>query len=234
MQDKLERLIRLVYKKYKADHRKIEEPHPDEEILVCFLEGRISEDENVLLKTHLISCDSCMEKLLIHNDLNAMEIKELPQELLERVKNLVKPEQNFSFLEIALRLKEKALEILHTTGDILVGQELVPAPVLRSRQIKDFKDEVTILKDFQDIRVEVKIENKGAKVFNLTIMAKEKETQKVIKDLRVTLIKDDLELESYLTDSGRVTFEHVLLGKYTVAISTLENKLASILLDIKV
>jgi hypothetical protein len=41
-------------------------------------------------------------------------------------------------------------------------------------------------------------------------------------------------MESSLSDSGKVIFEHVLLGKYTVEISTLDKKLAGILLDIKV
>jgi hypothetical protein len=56
----------------------------------------------------------------------------------------------------------------------------------------------------------------------------------LIKDLRVTLIRDDTELESYLSDSGKVVFEHVLLGKYMVEISNIENKLAMIEIDIKV
>jgi hypothetical protein len=161
-------------------------------------------------------------------------MKEVPLELLGRVKGLFDSQSETAPLEIALRLKEKLLEILNTTGDILVGRELVPAPVLRTRSIKNFKDEVTILKDFKDIRVEVRIENKGAGAFNLIVTAKQKLDLKIIKDLRVTLLKDDLELESYLTGSGSVTFEHVLLGRYKVEISTLENKLASVLLDIKV
>jgi hypothetical protein len=65
------------------------------------------------------------------------------------------------------------------------------------------------------------------------VLVKEKESQKVIKDLRVTLLREDLELESYLNDFGKVVFENVLLGKYTVEISTLESKLASVLLEIK-
>jgi len=233
MQNKLERFIKLVYKQWRLDQLRISEPHPDEETFVCFLEGRLSEDEGARIKSHLISCDSCAESLLLQARLKVSEEQEVPEQLLERAKNLVKPEDKSLILEIILKLKEEALEILSTTGDILVGQELVPAPILRSRKIKDFKDEVTILKDFQDIRVELKLENKGVEFFNVTVIVKEKETQKIIKDLRVTLIKDDLELESYLNDTGSVIFEHVLLGKYTVEISTHENKLASILLDIK-
>lgn len=232
MQDKLERLVKFVYKRYKAG-LKTPESHPDVEDIVCFLENRLSPEESESMKEHLISCANCAEIIAIQMKLRPTEIKAVPQELLSRVKGLLKVEDKISVLEIFLRLKEKALEILNTSGDILVGQELVPAPVLRSRSIKDFKDEVTILKDFKDIRVELKIENKQGQAFRLTVMLKEKDTQRILKDLRVTLIQDDLELESYLTDSGRASFEHVLLGKYTVEISTLENKIAFILLDIK-
>lgn len=224
----------MVYKKWRPGAGKIQGMHPDEEALVCFLEGRLSKEENERIKAHLLSCDNCAEAVALNLGMETAEIKEVPAELLGRVKDLLDAQNRPSVLEIVLRFKGKLLEILNTTGDILVGQEFIPAPVLRSRSIKDFKDEVTILKDIQGVRVEVKIENKGAGIFNLMVMVKQKQTQKIIKDLRVALLKDDLELESYLTDTGSVTFEHVLLGKYRVEISTLENKLASILLDIKV
>jgi len=233
MQDKLERLVRIVYKKWKLGQPRIKEAHPDEETFVCFLEGRLTGEEAARIKNHLISCDSCAEILAIQAKLKTDESRDIPSELIGRIKNLV-PEQKSSVLEILLKLKEKFLEILDTNGDVLVGREFMPAPILRGHKIKDFKDEVTILKDFKNLRIEVKIENKSAGVFNLTVIAKEKETQKMIKDLRITLMKEDLELESYLADSGRVTFEHVLLGKYTVEISSTENKLASVLVDIRI
>lgn len=243
MQNKLERLIKMVYKKYKSDHLQTHRSHPDDESMACFLEGRLSQEENEQIKLHLISCDRCAQAFVIQIRLNStlqakggMSVVEgitLPLELIERIKNLIIEEEKTAVLEILLVIKERALELLNTTGDVIVGQELMPASVLRSRQIKDFKDEVNILKDFQDIRVEIKIENKHGQSFALTILVKEKQTSRIIKDLRVTLLKDDLELESYLTDRGSVTFGHVLIGKYKVQISTVEKKVASILLDIR-
>jgi hypothetical protein len=233
MQDKFERIIKMVYRDWKQSEQKKDAKHPDEETLACFIEGRLSQEENERIKGHLINCDGCMDALMVSLKVQETQAEEPPPELIARVKDMLGPGLKTAILEIILRLKEKALEIINTTGDVLVGQELVPAPVLRSRSIKDFKDEVTILKDFNDIRTEVKIENKGGNVFNLTVLVKHKLTQKIIKDLRVSLVKDDLELESYLTDSGSVTFEHVLLGKYTVEISTVDSNLASILIDIK-
>lgn len=234
MQNKLEKLIKAVYKEWKRDRLPSQESHPDEETLVCFLENRLSPEQSHSIKEHLISCDGCAQVFALQLKLEPTEVKVVPQELVARVKNLVTSCKNTPVLEIFLQVKERLLEILNTTGDVLVGQELVPAPVLRSRQIKEFRDEVTILKNFEDIRVEIKIENKPGKTFNLIVLVKEKKTLKVIKDLRVTLIKDDIELESYLTDSGKVIFEHVLLGRYTVEISSVEKRLASILLDIKI
>lgn len=233
MQDKLERLIKMAYKNWKKDQAKADDMHPDEEALACFLEGRLSKKEAEQIKLHLLSCDTCTEALAVNLKTELVLAKDVPEELLGRVKGMLAGGDKPSILEIVLRCKEKLLELVSTTGDILVGQELVPASVLRSRKMQDFKDEVTILRDFKDIRVEVKVENKAKGAFNLIIKVKQKETQKIIKDLRVTILKDDVELESYLTDLGSVTFEHLLLGSYTIEVVSTEDKLASILLDIK-
>ncbi len=233
MQDKAEKLIKLVYRRWKAESFHGTSEHPDEEALACFMEGKLTEVEADLIKEHLISCEACAEVLALNLTLEGKEMKEVPEEILKRIKGLLVSSDESCVLEIILSMKEKLLEMINTTGDVLVGLELVPAPILRSRSIKDFKDEVTILKDFKDIRVEARIENKGGKVFNLNILIRRKQTQETIKDLRVALIKEGLELESYITDSGTVIFEHVSIGKYTVEISTVENKVATILLDMR-
>lgn len=233
MPNHLEKLIKVVYKKWRQESLKAYQTHPDEEDYACFLEGRLPKEENERLKLHLLSCETCAQNFIVSLKLKPALVKNVPGEILKRMKDLVVPEDKLSALEIIILLKEKALEVLHATGDILLGQEFVPAPVLRSRKIKDFKDEVTILKDFKDIRVELKIENKGAQAFDLMVMVKDRQAHNLIKDLRVTLLKDDLELESYLTASDRVIFEHMLTGKYTVEISNPESRIASILLDIK-
>ncbi len=223
----------MVYKRWKSEQPRGTEPHPDEEALACFVEGRLSSEESERIKTHLLGCDYCVRILTIQAKLDEIQELKVPEELLRQVKGLVKERDEQFTLEMIFRLKDNLLELLKTTGDVLIGHELVPSPVLRSRQIKDFKDEVVILKDVKDIRLELKLENKQGKAFNLVVWAREKDTQKEITDLRIALFKDDFELESYHSDSGRVIFENVLLGRYIVEISSIEDKLASVLLDIK-
>lgn len=232
MQDNIERLIELVYKKWKSGKQKEFQTHPDEEELTCLLEDRLSLPEAQEIISHILSCNRCAEIIATQSKIEDRLDRDIPREFLEYAQGLIKEEEKIPLLEIFLSLKEKAIELLNTTGDVLVGLELVPAPVLRSRSIKDFKDEITVLKDLKNISVEVKIENKAGKAFNLTINAKEKNTRKVLKDIRVSLLKEDLELESYVSDSGSVTFEHVLLGSYRLEIATINEKLGSVLLEI--
>lgn len=233
MAEKIERLIKAVYRNWKSVRLKRETAHPDEETLVCFIEGRLPARESRHLEEHLLGCARCIELLAAQISLEPQPELNLPRELLERMRSLVPASDEASFLEVVLKLGQKAIEILGTTGDVLVGFEFVPAPVLRSRRIKDFKDEVSIVKDFADIRVEIKIENRQGNAFDLMVFAKDKQTQHIIRDLRITLLKGDLELESYLTSTHKVVFEHVSAGQYTVEISAVDKKVASVLLDVR-
>jgi hypothetical protein len=236
MQEKMEKLIRVVYRKWKTGQPVALREHPDEESLVCLAEGKLSAREAEGVKSHLVICDSCSRNFSTYAKLRFLPEGQLevPAELTERLKDLLSQSLGNPVLEIFLRFKEKILELVSTTGDVLVGQELVPAPLLRARKIRNFKDEINIFKDFEGIRVEIRIEKKTTGDFNLAVLAREKQSQRVLRDVRITLIKDGLELESCLSDSGGVTFENILLGKYRIEISDIEKRLASIILDVRV
>jgi len=231
---KFEKLIKIVYEKWKAKLPRSREAHPDEEDFSAFIQNQLSFQEAARIKNHILSCEECAQILTVSLKLQSAPEIEPPAKLLEACRDLISNAISSRTLEIILVVKEKLLNLLNTSGDVLVGQELVPAAVLRSRKIKDFKDEITILKDFGDIRIEVKITAKAGVNFDLQLIIKDKSTQELKKDLRVSLIKGDVELESYLAESGKVIFEHVLLGHYTVEISSLRDKVASVLIDIKV
>jgi len=233
MADKFEALIKKVYQGWKKG-LEVTDNHPDEEAMACFIDGRLTHEENEQIQAHLVTCDNCAQILSLSLSAERFEgLKEAPKELLEKAQDILKLKDRLPVFEVILRLKENMLEIIKANGDILLGQELIPAPVLRSRKIKDFKDEVTILKDFKDIRVEVRVDNKDGKYFNVMIKAKHRYGEHLLKDLRVTLIKEGVELESYLSDTGSVSFEHVLLGKYHLELTSVSDKLASVVLDVK-
>lgn len=228
----LEKITGIIYRERKSLKSTKLQEHSNEESLACFLEDKLSAADKDAVIKHLLSCDSCAEYLSVQLKIQPHLSLDVPVPLLEKVKKIVNQEAGGILLEIFLKLKDKAMEIIQTTGDVLVGQELIPAPVLRSRQVNEFKEEVCILKDLQQIRVLAKIQNKDNKKFNLTVSVKDKQSQKIPQDLRITLIKDGVELESYLTDSGSSYFENILPGDYAVEISRQGQKEA--LIDLKV
>jgi hypothetical protein len=235
MFNNFEKICRLIYRERKNSKGFTARSHPDEESLACFLEAKLPKEENNLVLKHLLVCDQCSEYLSTQLKIQPHLILEVPAVLLEKVNKLVSQSMAENLFEIFLRLKEKTMEIIQTSGDVLVGQELIPAPILRSRKIEEFKDEVSILKDLQQIRILTKIQNKDTKSFNLTVTVKDKIGQKNYKDLRIALIKDGIELESYITDSsGSSLFENILPGEYTVEISRQDQKAATIDLKVKV
>lgn len=235
MKHKLEDLIRIAYHSWKDGLGKIDNVHISEEELACLIEGRLSAEEAQNIEQHLLCCDTCMRLFALSIELQKIEPKEVPQALLERVKKLTQDSINGEgLLEIVLRLKGRMFELLSSTGDILVGDEFLPVPVLRSRSIRDFRDRVIILKDLKDIRIEIKVESKRDEEFNLHVLVKEKYSQKPLKDVRISLSRDDQELESYVVDAGSIIFEHLLAGRYNVAISRPDADIVSVTVEIKI
>jgi hypothetical protein len=234
MTNYLEQITKIIYREWKAAKRFAGQEHPSEEELVCLLENTLKPADKRLVQKHLLKCDLCAEYLATQLKIQPHLSLDLPAGLLEQVERLVNEGARENLLEICLKLKEKALEIIQTTGDVLFGQELVPAPVLRSRKISEFKEEISILKDLQKIRVLAKIQNKTTQSFNLTITVTDKQAKKADKSLRVTLIKDGLELESYVNESGSSFFENIQPGNYSVEVSRQEERVAVIDLQVKV
>ncbi|MDD5505294.1 MAG: hypothetical protein PHR73_00860 [Candidatus Omnitrophica bacterium] len=227
-----EKIIRIVYREWKGTARLSGDEHPDEEDLVCFLEHRLVQADRDLIQGHLLRCNKCAEYLNTQLKIEPHLSKDIPAHLLEKARKMIGSDAKENILEIILKLKDKAWEIIQTSGDVLVGQELIPAPVLRSRQINEFKEELSILKDLEEVRVLAKVESKGGKIFSLSINVKDKQGKRLDKDLRITLIKDEVELESYAFDAGSSVFEKILPGNYRVEI-TREARLAAAI-DLKV
>ncbi|RJP29123.1 MAG: hypothetical protein C4533_04805 [Candidatus Omnitrophota bacterium] len=234
MQAKNELFIKHIFRNWKKKIKLVQDSaHPDEESLACFLDNKLSHDDKEKLKAHVLNCSDCLELLVTLNKLRNPEAKDAPAALLEGVKSMASAGLKDLMMDIALAFRGQIIELLHSSGDILLGQELVSASVLRSRKINNFRDEIIILKDFDRLRVELKIDNKRNNKFQVQVTMKDKDSQKLVKELRVTLLKDDLTLESYIGSSGVVVFEEVMLGKYRLEITSDEKAMATIVLDIK-
>jgi hypothetical protein len=207
--------------------------HPGEEEIACFLEGKLNKKDAGSLKEHLMSCDACVRLIAAELSAYPSEEVDIPGAVLERARALVPDNTAMPALEIILRIRDFGFEIVKTTGDVLFDREFIPAAILRSRNIIDFKDEVVVIKDFPAGRVEVKVQAGSAGAFHLLVISKDKKTQKPLQDLRVTLCRDDIELESRITDMGKAVFEQVTAGRYSLEISGLKRAVARVVIEVR-
>lgn len=230
MADKFEKLLKIIYGRWKKDCTNTKGAHPDEESVACFLDNKLSQQESEAIKKHILECVLCAQRLSLGLRISEAADKQVSSEVLAKVSDLV---NGVDSLAVYLRLKDRIFEVLSVAGDILVGRSSVAQPALRSPKGGSFKNEIVISKSFADIKVQIKIESKGKRVFSITVFMRAN-TSRVLQDgIRVALLKDNTELESYLARNAKVVFEDVPLGRYTVEISTADKKNPSILIDIR-
>ena len=214
MQGDIEKVISRVYKIWKEKFPQPAGNCPDEETLACFLEGRLPSQESQQLKNHIITCEQC-------------------QEIIRLVSAGATEKSEPVLLEIILAFKDKVIDLIRTSGDVLYGQEFAPLPVLRSRNIKDFGQEVIIVEDIGNIKAEIEIENKANYIARITVKLTDINTGKPSEGLRVSLIYAEREVESYIAEAGQAVFDNILADNYSLEISSPELIIGKILLEIK-
>ena len=232
--DKFEHLIKKTLRENKeAD--KVVGKCLSEEQFACFIEEKFSASEREGVEKHLFSCRQCRDvlrdQLLVIKTMPQQETLTAPEKAIERAKGLVTEEVGANILDIVLSIKETALEIIRTTGDILRGPELIPLAVLRGREKEDTSDEVRVVKRFQEVLADVQIEKKKSHSTDLIIRLTEKATKKKVHGIRVTLVRGNREIESCLVEDGKAKFEEVKTGNYRVILAREDKKIGIITLS---
>ena len=166
--------------------------------------------------------------------LKVEELGPVPDYLVESAKDLLAERRGVKFLDIAVTVVGEFVQGLKTTGDILsgVGQDLQYAGAMRSD--KDEKvSRIAVRKVIEDVCVEVDISRASGELSNVVLKVTDNVRKTPRIDLRVTLIRDDIELESYVTEGGTRSFENVHPGKYVLQISDMKRILGIVSLEIK-
>lgn len=227
-----ERIIKKIYHSYRRTHSQKCTSCPDQEALACFLEGKSSKPEAEAMQEHIISCNNCSEITSLFYQ-KVKDKKQVPELMIEKVKALLGEGGATNVIEIILALKGKALQIIKTSCDIILENEIMPLPILRSRSISELFEEIILIKELENIKITIEFHKREEDKVRLMLRFIDKIGNKNVTDLRVALFKDNKELESYDAASAEVIFEKVSFGRYSVQISRKENKLGVINLEIK-
>ncbi|MFH1577973.1 MAG: hypothetical protein ABIC18_02760 [Candidatus Omnitrophota bacterium] len=229
---RIEEVIKMIYGQYREKHNQPASHCPDEGALACFSEGKLSGNDSENIQKHLVTCSRCCEIVALFFQ-RPQDQHEVPEPLIQKIKGLIKEGSVPKILEIALALKKTALQILNTTGDVILDNEIVPLPVLRSRQISEFSESIKLLKEFEDIKITIQIQKQGDDKIRISLSLVNKANFEPLADLRLALIKGDSELESYETLSGSGVFDRLGIGHYAIDIYYKNNKFGVIDIEIK-
>lgn len=198
-------------------------PCLSEEDVACWTEGRLGERERKKFLNHAITCRECADNLKVHLrasfDDSGKFLDDIPEALVFRAKDLVKSTLSQNILDVIVEFGQKTCRVLKSTGSIVaqtLDTQAVPAFALRASDVDVGEKLVVLSKDLEDFTVDLTIEMIEQQTAHLGVLIKDKITKAPLSGQRVSLVYQDRELESFITDGGRVRFENVKFRDYTI------------------
>jgi len=234
--DSIEKLLKMAYQRARSQGK--DKPIGScltEENIACFLEGKLFGKDLSSFSDHILSCKNCADALRDNIAVVHMMKKDVfvPAYLENLAKSLVSEEVGENVLDIVLNFKDKAIELIRTTGEILMGPQLVPVPIFRSSGEHDKQpNEIKVTKTLNNIIAEIGIEKQKPDLANIVVRLTEKESNKKAKEIRVSLIKGDREIQSALIEEGKVKFEEIKANDYKIYLTKDEKKIGIINISI--
>jgi len=204
------------------------------EEIVDYLEGRLTGDDRTRAELHLSECDSCVEELVVFNGIvrsgMLSDFDPVPEEVTQSAIHSIKVAEDYPSSESALRTFKRMLsKWLDIFRDFLPLRNLRLAPIRGSKRVVS-EDLVLIRKSFADFDAEIEIEKTGPDRARIDVML-HKRTSEV--PIRVTLLKNQREVSSYLSNGTNAVFEDMPFDHYLILFTRNGAKIGEYLFEIK-
>jgi len=203
----------------------------DDETIACYVDGLLPENERNYVEKMMNENDELKEliqtQMFVEKEQSKNDLSFMPEYLIQNAKDLVSEKFGSKVLNLVIKFSDKVIETLQSTGEILSGAQLQPAYTLRGDSQEKAKS-VVVRKIFDDVKVEVEISRELDDKNNVILKAIQNQTELPIDNIRATLFKDNVELESYVTKNGKAIFENIKPGHYVIELSYPDKDLGAI------
>ena len=194
---------------------------PDEEVLMNYLEDRLSEREHSTLEKHIAGCDRCLDTLVMTNNLMSdpdnFGLKPVPEAVTSKAVRMVSGKITIWPESFLVNLKRSVKHIGARMFDSFgvkpwTGWQLAQ---IRGSKIAASEDFVCLKVPFAKIETEVEIE----KLKNETAHIRVKLVKPIGDEmtLRITLKKAEREIASYILNDF-VDFEYMPFDHYNISL----------------
>jgi anti-sigma factor RsiW len=200
---------------------------PNDETLVDFLEGRLSEAQRGPVEEHLAACGPCREQVAVCAELMEGEAENervtapqaLTQKTIDRVRDLTRPVKVPGILE---RTRQWVAKGVQKIDHLAIWS--APDPVtLRSGSQDGVQTVITRQKTFDHMTFQIELEKIGVAMATIRVFIEAPVSTG--SGLRVALYHVDRELASADIGPDPVLFEEIQFGVYTLIFMRLGEKL---------
>ena len=209
------------------------------ELFAAYLEGSLTDAERKSAEKHLAGCRACREELVTSLDrlsIVAQSLHSTPAHLLARAMelgNAVGPksrqaEEEENLLEIVVRSVKDSLELVWTSGQLVLAP-----PALPVRRARNRAETRTLEVEKKMGRFGVVVEMEQVEDGLCQIIVRVKEGPKHAEGIRVTLLSGSREQASFVTRRGEVLFDRIPLRAYQLAIYEAGSPVGKIRLNVE-
>jgi hypothetical protein len=234
--NELDKNIQVVLKKLK-EHRPVTRTGscPDEKSLAYYSEGVLNENEKESLEQHLLSCNDCLNSIILYEKLKKESLEyvpEVPGAWNEKIMSML-PQKQFTedIFDIVIRFAKEAIEIIRNPGDLFILQGAVPAVVRGAAGIAS-ADSITLSRIFSNMKTEIEIERTQNENLTIKVLLTDKNINKPVSDIRVSIFDPDYEIASFIAENGQAVFTEMRFGKYIIKLTRRGQKIGKVSLDL--
>ena len=211
---------------------------PDEEIIVDYIEGRLSDEDRANIEAHLSRYEMCLEEFIVANNTirywEQFDYETVPSQVTQAAVRLIQSRGSPSYATILRETVERLIKGLRRRIPNLFPLTFWGtwglSPIRGSKKVI-FKDLIHLKKAFKEIEAEIEIEKTGKNKTLIRI--------KLLKDLRpdkkirITLKKGEREISSHLLVEEYVLLEYIPFGHYSLTFKRDGEKLGTYSFNIK-
>lgn len=210
---------------------------PNDERIIDYIEGRLSEEDRSHLEKHISACEMCLEELVITNNIvtreGIYELEPPPAEVTEAAVDLLtgrRPSASFDLIDYLRNFSIKLVAYTLNPIRLWRRRQWHPAPV-RGYRVAASEDYACLEVSYNGIDTLIEIEKSAVNKANIRLRLK-KPIQNP-KSLRVTLANGQKETASYLLDGNYVFFEDIPFGRYSISLTKNHETIGAYSFEIK-
>ncbi len=193
----------------------------EEELLAGYIDGHLSEKEKAKIERHLSDCETCLQALVISEDMlkrtDLSQLQNVPERLTTAALNLIRTREKPRPEALKNIFKQSTQGLLTRVSDIVTSMT-GPQPkfaTVRGGRSSANNGKAMIEKSFNGLKVEIEIEKTAQAKAHIKVRFPNFDGQS--EGIRVTLKKNDREVSSFLVDNTKqIFFEDIPLDHYSL------------------